>query len=442
MERSRLYATVSYLVLGMWLVSSSFNEAMALSPSLTFLKLSKNQPGNNTPEPDTNSLENAITGFISPQPITSACPFPSIPLSSAATKAIFGISISFPAKEEKFHPGLVSEARAQEFVRGDGSDSDLNWTVDDLVKAKKLDQALQVAQKIKDVSQKNRAVGRVADAYNETGQLRQAFEAAKNITERLDQDGISVRDNVLSRIAKADIKAGQLEQALQVVESMGEGFKFYTLLDIADQYIKVNQPERAAQVIDQAVAAYRREKPISTDPEGNTFWKMTALNRIISRYVAVGRKEQAAELSSEIFEAAKTLSAHNYMTLSLLSGTAEVYALAGQKDKAAEILSYSLQAAKDIKETTIRSLLFATIAEEYVLLKQPERTTELLAQAIELAKSEKEVSKKSAVLIIIAHSYGVLGQYDKAFQVIDAVEPTLLQGKVKQALSCSQKSTK
>jgi tetratricopeptide (TPR) repeat protein len=237
------------------------------------------------------------------------------------------------------------------------------------------------------------------------------------------------------------VKAGQLDQALQVAEIMGEGFRVSTLLDIAEKYRVAEQPNRAAEVIDRAVADYRTAaKPDSTDPVAAAYFKLLVLARFTGQYAAVGRKNRAAELSSELFEVAKTLPELDYMTFTVLSGTAEVYAAAGQGDKAASVLSYSLQSAKNFKETFVKATALAQIASGYAVLEQPDRATELLSQALDLAKPEKEVSKKNFVLLAIARSYGVLGQYDKALQVTNAVEPASLREQVKQTLVCSREA--
>lgn len=437
MVRSRLSAAIGCFVLGVSLGSSSLDRAAAQTLSLAFpLKYAQSQPeSSNTPPPDADSSTNESKSFITLSPISPACPFPSIPISEAAFSALFF--------KTTVGPGEPPDVR---YVPDDGSDADLKRTVNDWVSAGKLAEALQIAQKIKDISRKNEALRRIARAYKEVGQLDKAFEVAKSMREPLPSDDASsnynllLRDNALSEIAQAYLKAGQLDKGLQVAEIMGHGFKASTLLDIAQKYREAGQPDRAAEVINRAVVAYRTaEKPDSTNPEFAAFLKFLFLSRVINQYAAVGRNERTVELSSEIFEVAKTLPGQNYITLSALSGTAEVYASAGQRDKATEVLSYSLQAAKNIKETFVKALVFAQVANGYTLLKQPDHATELLSQALELAKLEKEVSGKNAVLIVIARAYGVLEQYDKALQMTNAVEPASLRDQVKHTLTCSQK---
>jgi tetratricopeptide (TPR) repeat protein len=286
---------------------------------------------------------------VTPAPISPACPFPSMPMSEAASNALFG--------EFTIEAGETTISAS--FLAGDGSDPDLGMTVHKLVRTGKLDEAVQVAQKIKDVSRKNEALREIASAYKEAGQLDQALQVAKSIAESPQSDNtslddhISIRDNALSEIAQAYVKAGQLDQALQVAEIMAEGYRVSTLLDIAEKYRVAEQPNRAAEVIDRAVADYRTAaKPDSTDPVAAAYFKLLVLARFAGQYAAVGRKNRAAELSSELFEVAKTLPQLDYMTFTVLSGTAEVYAAAGQRDKAASVLSYSLETAKNFKETT------------------------------------------------------------------------------------------
>lgn len=441
MGKSRLCSVVGCLVLGLWLGSSSLDRAAAQNISLALpVKLAQSQPlSSDTPRTDADSSEIEIKSSLTPAPISPACPFPPIPMSEAASKPISPFSIG----ELTIEPG---ETTVVTFEPGDGSDADLDMTVSNLIREGKLDEALQVVQKIKDVSRKNEALRRIASAYKEAGKLDRAFEVAKTITEpssRADNssdDNISVKDNALSEIAKAYVEAGQLDKALQVAEIMGDAFKFATLLDIAEKYKATAQPERGAEVLDLALAAYRRaEKSYSTDPAFASYGKFFVLWRIANQYAAVARKNRAVDLLSEMFEVAKTLPQQDFWTLSILSSTAELYAALGQRDKAAQILSDSLQAAKNIKETFVKALFLAQIANEYAVLKQSDRATELLSQARELIQPEKGVSEKNVVLIAIARGYGVLEQYDKAFQVTNTVEPASLRDQIKKTLACSQK---
>jgi len=438
MGKSWLSAAVGYLVVSMWLGTSSLDRATAQRISLAYpLKLAQSQPpSSNTPRTgaDSEEIETKSSSSLTPPPIFPACPFPSIPMPEASSNTVFG--------EITIEQG---EATVVTFVPGDGSDADLGMTVDNLVRAGSLDEALQVAQKIKDVSQKNEALRRIASAYKEARQLEQALQVAYSITEPPQSDNTSsddnnsMRDNALSEIAQAYVEAGQLEQALQVVENMGEGFRVGILLNIAEKYRVAGLLDRAASLIDRAVAAYRTvAQPDSTDSEFHAYLKLLSLSRFANEYAAVGRKEQAVELSSEMFEVAKTLPLQDYITLGVLSNTAQLYAAAGQRDKAAQVLSYSLSSAENIKETYVKALVFAQIANEYAVLKQPERATELLSQALELAKSEKGVSEKNIVLVMSARVYGVLGQYNEALQVTNAVEPVSLRDQVQQTLVCSR----
>ncbi|MGI2909202.1 tetratricopeptide repeat protein [Tolypothrix sp. VBCCA 56010] len=351
-------------------------------------------------------------------------------MSSAAAKSLFGFFAITPI--------LVAPDKPT-FSTSVPSDRSNAATVSNLVRAGKLDEALQHAQKIKDVSLKNEALSEIASAYRSAGQLNQAFQVAKSITQPQQPNDISLKDNVLSEIVKAYTQAGQLDQALQVAEIMGEVFKFTTLLDIAEKYRVAGQSVRAASIIERADAVYRTaSKPDSTNLLASRL-KLFILPRFIGQYLAVGRKQRADELSSELFEFVKTLPQQDYMTISILSSIAQVYEGAGQRDKAVEVLDYSLSAAKNIKETFVKAQALAQIANQYALLKQSARATEVLSQAIALAKPDKEVSSKNIVIITVARGYGVLGQYDKALEITKAVEPASLRDKVKQTLACSLK---
>lgn len=438
MRKSRLSVAVRYLVVGMWLGFFSLDGATAQIPSLTLpLLLAQNpQQSSNTPRPNTASQTTKFESSFSLSSIAPACPFPPLPMSTAAAKSLFGLSAQITTDPVKptFSTAVPSERSAVP------TDEPSAATVSDLVRAGKLVKALQVAQKIKDVSLKNEALRKIASAYKSAGQLNQAFQVAKSIIEP-SQSNISLRDNALSEIVQAYAQAGQLDQALQVAEIMGEGFKFSTLLDIAEKYRIAGQSVRAASIIEQADAVYRTaSKPNSTNLLANPRFKIFILPRLIDKYVAVGQKQKAVELSSELFEFIKTLPQQNYMTLANLSGIAEIYEGAGQSDKAAEVLDYSLLAVKNIKETFVKAQALAQIANVYAQLKYSARASEVLSQALALAKPDKEVSSKNIVMITVARGYAVLEQYDKALEITKAVEPVSLRDQVKQAITCSKQA--
>jgi hypothetical protein len=296
MKKSHLLAAVGYLVLGMWLSSSSLDGATAQSPSLTFpLKLAQTQPPtpSGTPRPDANLEARESKSFFTLPPISPACLFPPIPLSetTANTPSLyrFGtVTRTFIEQIGEISSSIVRGDRGEititrrsegketviTFVQGDGSDADLDWTVNNLVRTGKLDEALQVAQRIKDVSLKNKALIWIIRAYKGAGQLDRAFEVATSLTEppqpddALSKDNSSMKDNVLLEIAEGYMQAGQLDKALQVAEIMGEGMKIFTLLRLTEEYKAVGQLDRAAEVIDRLAAAYRiLAKPNSTAPE-------------------------------------------------------------------------------------------------------------------------------------------------------------------------------
>lgn len=448
MRRFQFLSAVYYLGVGMWLNTSNLDRVTAQSSSKVFpVKIVQSQPqSSNAPRFNTDSSGIEVKSSFSLLPIYQACPFPSIPTSEAASNALTGRIIS--ASSDGEISGSVSS-----FVAGDGSDADLSMSVYRLAGEGKMDEALQVAQKIQGVSQKNRALGRIASAYKEAGQLEQAFEIAKRITEPPRSDNSSSddnRDNALAEIAQAYMKEGQLEQALQVTEFMREGSRSAILLNLAEKYQTAGQSVRAAKAIDRAFAAYRiaAMKRNSTDSLGAddpvvaAYMKVVVLTRFVMQYAAVGQKEQAVELLPEIFEAAKKLPQQDLTTLSVLSIIADLYTSVGQKDKAASVLDYALKSARNIKEAFLKAFALAQLADTYTVLKRPDRATELLSQALELAKPEKDVSKKSFVLIMISRSYAVLGQYDKALQVTNVVEPTSLRDQVKQTLACSRKAAR
>ncbi|MUL38281.1 tetratricopeptide repeat protein [Gloeocapsopsis dulcis] len=211
MRKFWILTAVYCLGCSMGLNTASLDKVTAQSSSILLRSVNQSPSSNNA---RVNADANANELSFSLPPISQTCPFPSIPTSAVVSSTLLGLSGEATVQPQTLV--VTSEATGTAFVPGDGSDSDLGMTITSLVEAGKLDEALKVAQQIKDVSLKNEELSRIATVHREAGQLEQALQIAKSIAEpsqsnsNFRNDEISIKDNVLSEIAQAYMKVGQL----------------------------------------------------------------------------------------------------------------------------------------------------------------------------------------------------------------------------------------
>ncbi len=217
--------------------------------------------------------------------------------------------------------------------------------------------------------------------------------------------------------------------------------KGYTLATIADEYAKVGQQDKFAQILTQALEA----TPTIEDEES----KAWTLYHFASRYAKAGQFALALETVQSIkdllpksealtaiageyaktgqfaqaIETVKTMRVNDWDACECGSSCIPQALIAivksvdvGQKEKADPILSQAIEIAQSIAGA-ISSEVFAVIAGKYAEVGQ-------FTQAIQTAQTIEDEHSKVDALASIAGEYAKIGQNEKANQLLSQAVAT------------------
>jgi lipopolysaccharide biosynthesis regulator YciM len=431
MQRIQGAAIARYLILNVCLLSLGARGAIAQTPT-------GKQPPRNLNYPSgaaSPQVEVQTQSSMSPQPITPTCPFPNIPLSPTADRLI-GLGITV----EPFEP-VTSSTGSESYTPGDGSDADLVHRVAILINDKKLDEAFALAQTIRTLRPRTSSLLTVAEGYIEAGQLDRAFAIVQPLPETPDRPGPS-REGVLSTIVTAYQHQGNLESAIVVANQMQN--RSAPLQEIARDYGAYGQLERAATILSQALTAFRTGSAfsgLSIPARAITVLKFVFLTEFAADYLDFQQPDKAVELLDEAMAEAKTAPEIPYgIGFEVLSATPMFYQQARQEGKAREAIAFVAEIAEHYSQPMTRSAALIDVAQAHIALQQPDQARALLARVEAEASADRAIAHENIIWVELARTYGALGQYDRAFQAITHVSPVSLRDQVQQTLICSQRA--
>jgi tetratricopeptide (TPR) repeat protein len=273
-------------------------------------------------------------------------------------------------------------------------------------------QLTQIRRNLTNVSQRAmyayQSAATVAFAKDENS--AQALKLANQI-----QDSHN-KARALSAIAEAYGKLNQPEKAadllLQAIASanqMESSDKARALSAIAEAYGKLNQPEKAADLLLQAIA--------SANPIQNSSDKARALSAIAEAYGKLNQPEKAADLLLQAIASANQIQNSGSKAYAL-SVIAQAYGKLNQPEKAADLLLQAIASANQIQNSGSKAYALSVIAQAYGKLNQPEKAADLLLQAIASANQIQKSDEKARALSAIASAYGKLNQPEKAADML------------------------
>ncbi|MBD2102376.1 DUF481 domain-containing protein [Leptolyngbya sp. FACHB-261] len=169
--------------------------------------------------------------------------------------------------------------------------------------------------------------------------------------------------------------------------------------------------------------------------------RSTVLSEIASQYAKIGQTERAIQVLSQALETANTIPEPSEQA-PVLMALATRYAELGQADSATRVLEQALTVINRIEEMTTRVNLLSTIALKYASLGRsdtaaeilsrtltevalqaaptdPDRANQNLAQASEVAQLIGNLPTRVSVLSEIATAYTQTGQADLGAQLLD-----------------------
>ncbi|MFB2771208.1 tetratricopeptide repeat protein [Pelatocladus sp. BLCC-F211] len=224
--------------------------------------------------------------------------------------------------------------------------------------------------------------------YTSWGQLTQIRWELTDVSQK-------VSDQYQSKAAVAFLKDENSAQALKLISQIQDA---NALRAIAEAYGKLNQPEKAAPLLDKAIASANQI------PE--------ALRAIA---VAIGKLNQP-EKTAPLLD--KAIASANQIP-EALSAIAVAYGKLNQPEKAAPLLDQVNVSANQIPDSPYKAHALSVIAEAYAELQQPEKATPLLDKALASANQIPHSSNKASALRAIAEAIGKLNQPEKAAPLLD-----------------------
>lgn len=244
-------------------------------------------------------------------------------------------------------------------------------------------------------------LGKIASNYAAIGEYDRALELVKAIR---NLELVGWQSGPTAKIAAQYAAAGEFKQALNLANSIPDKWRnTYALVDIANHYIKAENPEQAWQVLQKAE---------------NNRYKISALINLIDSYIESDPNSPVPLLllpqAMQAAEAVKSDSTRFYH----INQIAVQYGAIGQKDRAIEIVGNSLEKASEIKDPDLKAAVLQTAIEVYASVQEYDR-------ALELANSLPEIAgynyKDSALSTIVLY-YAKAGDYDRALSLRETIQ--------------------
>ncbi|MBD0269751.1 MAG: hypothetical protein ICV77_15835, partial [Cyanobacteria bacterium Co-bin8] len=271
----------------------------------------------------------------------------------------------------------------------------------------------------------------VALAYAQAGQYAQALELAETVREGELQPFADFPDpkvNLLNEVVKQASRTGQPEWAMRAAQAFEQGdLKAKALQAIAQHALANSQPERAIQVLDQALAAAKTVESVLIVLDRNTLYREPnagLLLEIAQTYTELGQPAQAIAIADLAAQSAQAFDyTSGYYTdaasrkVTALTQVAQFYAASGQPGKAVELLNTVVPLAAQAEGLARQMQAHLEIAEGYAIAQQPDLARTALAKAEQINQGSVDVW----TLTRLVKAYAVLGQEAQAVETAQQI---------------------
>ena len=241
--------------------------------------------------------------------------------------------------------------------------------------------------------------------YTAWGQVTQIRWKLTNVSQQISDSQYQ------SKAVAAFVKDQNFSQAFKLVNQIKHpSYRANALRTIAETYNKLNQPDKAAELLqDAGVSAKQIE---NSDDRANV------LRTIAETYNKLKRPDKAAELLQDVIAAANQIENSSYRA-DVLEAITEVYSKLNQPEKAVEVLQSALAIANQIESSDERrTYTLINIAEVAANLKQPKIAVEVLQDAIASANQIESSSDRANALITIAQAAANLTNWGQALKAV------------------------
>ncbi|OKH49811.1 tetratricopeptide repeat protein, partial [Scytonema sp. HK-05] len=214
-----------------------------------------------------------------------------------------------------------------------------------------------------------------------------------------------------SKAAVAFAKDENSAQALKLVNQIQDsGNKADTLRAIAQAYGKLNQPQKAAPLLEEAIGSANKIQ--------DSQYKADALRAIAQAYGKLNQPQKAAPLLDKVIASANEIQKSDDKAIALRT-IAEAIGKLNQPQKAAPLLDKVIASANEIQKSDDKAIALSAIAEAYSKLNQPQKAAPLLDKVIASANEIQDSEYKVDALRAIAEAIGKLNQPQKAAPLLE-----------------------
>jgi hypothetical protein len=265
------------------------------------------------------------------------------------------------------------------------------------------DQALKVAEGIKDAWERARALREIAKEMAKAGMVDQALKVAEGIEDAW------WRSEALREIAKEMAKAGMtdwakevFDQALKVAEGIKDAWeRSEALAAIAEGMAKAGMVEWAKEVFDQSLKVAEGIEDVGEWSE--------ALKLIAEGMAKARMFDQALKVVEGI--------GVEWQQAEALSAIAVEMAKAGMIDWAKEVFDQALKVAEGIEWAEDRACALSAIAEE--MAKARVQDEALWRDALKVAEGIKWAEERARALSAIAREMAKAGEVEGAVSIVE-----------------------
>lgn len=264
-----------------------------------------------------------------------------------------------------------------------------------------LDQAAQSANEIEFTEEKVRTLIDIGNHFveaRENGRAIEIFDKAKAAAETLDNQH---RDLFLTNIALGFLRAGTLELADRTLDLITDNAQTAsTLLGYSRHFQARNEPEEAAETLEEAYAILKSQKDrdVRDSRARYNLWATIAVE-----FARIEKADRAVEIAQEIIDETAQTTA--------LSNIAQVCAMQSKDESARQ----SLNAIADDAQ---KMFALIGISDAKIKTEKPDEALKFLREAETLSETVPQLASRSAALGELAKRFQDLGDAAKARQLL------------------------
>jgi len=299
------------------------------------------------------------------------------------------------------------------------------------------DRALSIVNSLKDYSQADARLA-IARAYANAGQYAKAISMAQLIKDGQLQVVGDIPDpkvDTVNQIVRQAAKAGQYPLAIRAANSFDKGqHRVKALQIVADQYRISKQPQKAAAILDQAVAAARTVDKITIFYDRNTFFAVSNAGLLLDLardYLKLNQRDRTIAVLDETLGSARTLKEKNLSSVreqvQYLQAIAKLYTQLQQRDQAlaAAESAFNLveQFPKDPQSAYYPSWkvqTLADVAQIFYIAQAPEQANKVLSSARTLNNTITDPQQQLWTQVAITQAYAVMDRQQEVMETVEA----------------------